>query len=81
MMAASMNAFAGLELDSIAAVVIGGVSLAGGRGTLVGAVLGAIIIGAINNGMNVMAVHPAYQDIVKGVIIIIAVTIDMMRRR
>jgi ribose transport system permease protein len=81
MMAASMNAFAGLELDSIAAVVIGGVSLAGGRGTLVGAVVGAIILGVINNGMNVMAVHPAYQDVVKGVIIIIAVTIDMMRRR
>ena len=81
MMAASMNAFVGLELDSIAAVCIGGVSLAGGRGTLVGVVLGAIIIGTINNGMNVMAVHPAFQDIVKGVIIIIAVTIDMMRRR
>jgi ribose transport system permease protein len=81
MMAASMNAIKGLELDSIAAVVVGGVSLAGGRGTLVGVVLGTIILGAINNGMNVMAVNPAYQDIVKGVIIIVAVTIDMIRRR
>jgi ribose/xylose/arabinose/galactoside ABC-type transport system permease subunit len=81
MMAASMNAIKGLELDSIAAVVVGGVSLAGGRGTLVGVVIGTIILGAINNGMNVMAVDPAYQDIVKGVIIIVAVTIDMIRRR
>jgi ribose transport system permease protein len=81
MMAASMNAIKGLELDSIAAVVVGGVSLAGGRGTLVGVVIGTIILGAINNGMNVMAVDPAYQDIVKGAIIIVAVTIDMIRRR
>lgn len=78
---ASMAAGTGLELDSIAAVVIGGVSLAGGRGTLVGVVLGTIIIGMINNGMNMMGVHPAYQSIIKGVVIFAAVAVDYLRRR
>jgi len=71
----------GLELDSIAAVVIGGVSLMGGRGNVIGAVIGVIILGVINNGMNVFAVSPAYQDIVNGAIIIAAVAADYVRRR
>jgi ribose transport system permease protein len=81
MMSASINALVGLELDSIAAVCIGGISLAGGRGTLIGAIIGAIIIGVVNNGMNVIGVHPAFQTIVKGIIILVAVTIDTIRRR
>jgi ribose/xylose/arabinose/galactoside ABC-type transport system permease subunit len=78
---ASMAAATGLELDSIAAVVIGGVSLMGGRGTIIGAVLGTIILGMINNGMNMMGMPPAFQSIVKGVVIFIAVAIDYLRRR
>jgi ribose/xylose/arabinose/galactoside ABC-type transport system permease subunit len=80
-MCGGMNTVMGLELDSIAAVCIGGVSLMGGRGTLLGAVLGNMILGVVNNGMNVGALSPAYQDVVKGAIIITAVAIDYRRRR
>jgi ribose/xylose/arabinose/galactoside ABC-type transport system permease subunit len=80
-MAASMTVMAGLELDTIAAVVIGGVSLAGGRGTIIGAIIGTIIIGVINNGLNILGVGAGVQEMVKGIIIYTAVTIDMQRRR
>lgn len=79
-MSASLRTLLGLELDTIAAVVIGGVSLAGGRGTLIGVVLGAIIIGVINNGLTVLGAGPAPQSIVKGAIIFAAVAIDYWRR-
>jgi len=81
LMSGSLLGATGLELDSIAAVVIGGVSLAGGRGTLIGVVLGVFIMGVINNGMNLMVVPAAYQKIVKGIIIVVAVAVDSMRRR
>jgi len=71
----------GLELDSIAAAVIGGVSLMGGRGTLIGVVLGTLIIGVVNNAISVLRADPATASIVKGTIIILAVVIDYMRRR
>jgi len=80
-MCGGMNTVMGLELDSIAAVCIGGVSLMGGRGTLLGAILGVLILGVINNGMNVVALPPAYQDVVKGAIIVVAVAVDYRRRR
>jgi putative xylitol transport system permease protein len=80
-MAAFTGTAEGLELDSITAVCIGGVSLMGGRGTLVGVVIGVLILGVINNGMNVFAIEPALQFFVKGAIIIIAVAVDTMRRR
>ena len=80
-MCGGMTTAVALEMDSIAAVVIGGVSLMGGRGTLVGAVLGILIMGVINNGMNVFALDPAFHDLVKGAIIIAAVAIDYIRRR
>lgn len=78
---ASMVTLRGLEINSIAAVCIGGVSLAGGRGTLIGVIIGVIIIGVINNGMNILGVGPAFQDLVRGAIILTAVTIDYTRRR
>ena len=71
----------GLELDSIAAVTVGGVSIVGGRGNIIGAVIGVLIISAIHNGLNILGIHSAFQNIVKGVIIIIAVSIDYLRRR
>jgi putative xylitol transport system permease protein len=80
-MSGGTKTVAGLELDSIAAACIGGVSLAGGKGTLIGAVIGAIILGVINNGMNVFALDPTYRDVVKGAIIIAAVAVDYLRRR
>ena len=80
-MVASMQSVPYLELDAISSVVIGGVSLAGGRGSIIGVVLGVLILGVIHNGMGVMAVDPAFQDMIKGAIIYAAVAIDYTRRR
>lgn len=78
---ASMVTLLGLELDTIAIVCIGGISLAGGRGNLIGVIIGTIILGVINNGMNILGVDPSFQDLIKGAIILAAVTIDVVRRR
>ena len=80
-MCASMGSTAGLELDSIAAVVIGGVSLAGGKGSMIGVLLGVLIIGVINNGMNLAGLNIWMQDLVKGGVIFAAVAIDAWRSR
>ena len=80
-MAASMLVAVGFELDTIAACVVGGISLFGGRGTLVGILIGVLIIGFLNNGMNIMGVPPPVQEVVKGSIIIGAVASDTLRRR
>ncbi|MGM0508842.1 MAG: sugar ABC transporter permease [Fusobacteriota bacterium] len=69
------------ELDTIAAVVIGGTSLSGGSGTITGSIIGAFIIGIINNGMSLMGVPSFYQLIVKGAIIIIAVWFDVLNKK
>jgi ribose transport system permease protein len=73
---AQPNAGMSYELDSIAAVVIGGTSLSGGRGTIMGTVLGAIIIGVLNNGLVLLNVSPFWQQVVKGGVILLAVIID-----
>ncbi len=78
---ATMQTLAGLELNSIATVAIGGVSLFGGRGNLIGVVIGVLILGVIDNAMSVMGVDPSIQGIVTGVIIIAAVAADLIRRR
>jgi len=70
----------GYELDAIAAVVIGGGSLMGGRGTVWGAVVGALIMSAIRFGLNVLGMSPFLQQIVVGVILIVAVYLDTVRR-
>ncbi len=67
------------ELDAIAAVVIGGTSLSGGVGSIAGTLLGALIIGTINNGLDLLGVSSAYQQIVKGCIIVVAVLLDYSR--
>jgi ribose transport system permease protein len=66
----------GYELDSIAAVVIGGTSLSGGRGSILGTVLGCLIIGVLNNGLIILDVQHDWQQVVKGVVIVAAVAID-----
>ncbi|MBV7273292.1 ribose ABC transporter permease [Clostridium thailandense] len=73
---ASPNAGSGFELDAIAAVVLGGTSLAGGEGSVIGTIIGAMIIGVLNNGLNLMNVSPFYQLIVKGFVILLAVILD-----
>jgi inositol transport system permease protein len=71
----------GYELDAIAASVIGGTSLMGGVGTIPGTIVGALIIGVLNNGMGLLGISPYTQQIAKGIIIITAVSIDVVRNR
>ncbi len=66
----------GYELDAIAAVVIGGTSLTGGRGRISGTLIGILILGVISNGLNIVGVSSFYQEVVKGLIILIAVFLD-----
>ena len=77
----TMAAVDGLEIDAIAVTVIGGISLMGGRGSVIGVVIGTFILGVISNGMNILGVAPAYHTIAKGAIIYAAVAIDYIRRR
>src|SRR5579872_5524303 len=69
------------ELDAIAAVVIGGTSLAGGSGTIGGTIIGALIIGVLNNGMSLLGVSSFYQLIIKGLIISLAVWFDVLQKK
>ncbi len=78
---AQTNAGMGYELDAIAAAVLGGTSLAGGIGTMIGTLVGALIIGILNNSMNMMSVPYFYQLIVKGVVILIAVWLDVRSKK
>jgi len=73
---AQPNAGVSYELDAIAAVVIGGTSLSGGKGSIWGTVLGAVIIGVLNNGLVLLNVSPFWQQVVKGAVILLAVIID-----
>jgi len=78
---AQPNAGTSYELDAIAAVVIGGTSLSGGRGSIWGTVLGALIIGVLNNGLVLLDVSPFWQQVVKGGVILLAVIIDKMNTK
>ncbi len=66
----------GYELDAIAAVVLGGTSLSGGKGRITGTLIGALIIGTLNNGLNILNVSSFYQQVVKGIVILLAVLMD-----
>jgi len=78
---ATPSAGFGYELDSIAAVVIGGTSLSGGRGTILGTVLGCLIIGVLNNGLVLLEISPFWQQVIKGFVILAAVAVDRMGGR
>jgi ribose transport system permease protein len=71
----------GLELEAIAAVVIGGTSLQGGRGSITGTVVGALIVAVLTNGLRVTAVPQEWQSVVVGCVILVAVYVDMLRRK
>jgi len=77
---ASPNAGVGFELDAIAAVVLGGTTLVGGEGSVVGTIIGALIIGVLNNGLNLMNVSPFYQSIIKGIVILLAVMSEKKKK-
>jgi ribose transport system permease protein len=81
LMSGQPNAGIGFELDAIAAVVLGGTSIAGGRGSIVGTLIGALTLGVLNNGLNLMGVSPYTQKILKGAIIILSVLASTWRRR
>jgi ribose/xylose/arabinose/galactoside ABC-type transport system permease subunit len=70
-----------LTLDTIMAVVIGGVSLFGGKGSIIGVLFGVLILGVLNNGMNMAGLNIFTQYMVKGVVILAAVGVDVWRRR
>ncbi|WP_419823843.1 ribose ABC transporter permease [Anoxybacterium hadale] len=77
---AQPTAGVGYELDAIAAVVLGGTSMSGGIGTISGTVIGALIIGLLNNALNLLQVPSYYQDVAKGVVILIAVLLDRKQK-
>jgi ribose transport system permease protein len=68
------------ELDAIAAVVLGGTSLSGGKGWIVGTLIGALIIGVLNNGLNLLGVSSFFQQVVKGLVILLAVLLDRKKQ-
>jgi ribose transport system permease protein len=72
---------AGYELQAIAAVVIGGTSLSGGKGSIVGTVIGALIISVLNNGLQIMSIPQEWQNVILGCVILVAVYADMARKR
>jgi fructose transport system permease protein len=78
---ASPNAAVDVNLDSITAVVIGGTSLFGGRGSLLGTLLGALIVGVFRNGLFLAGVDQYYQNLAVGVLIIAAVAVDQWIRK
>ena len=75
------TAATGYEMDAITAVIIGGTSMTGGVGKISGTIIGALIIGVLNNGLILLGVSSYYQQIIKGVIIAVAVLLDMRTKR
>jgi ribose transport system permease protein len=80
LMSGQPNAGIGFELDAIAAVVLGGTSIAGGRGSIVGTLIGAVTLGVLNNGLNLMSVSPYTQKILKGAVILVAIYLGSLKR-
>lgn len=81
LLSAQPTAGTSYELEGIAAAVIGGVSMMGGQGSIAGAVMGAFIVGVMRNGLNILGVNSFVQQVITGLIIIVAVYFDIMRRR
>jgi ribose transport system permease protein len=79
--AASPIAASGLELSVVTAIVLGGASLSGGRGTVLGTVLGLVIIGVLNNGLTLLNVTTFWQDVARGTLLVLAVSFDRLRQR
>ena len=71
----------GYELQAIAAVVIGGTSLQGGKGSIIGTLIGALIVGTVTNGLRIMSIPQEWQTVILGLVILVAVYTDSLRRR
>lgn len=78
---AAPDAARGYELYAIAACVIGGTSLSGGRGTIFGAIIGALIMASLDSGMSILNVDPFFQDIIKGAVLVLAVYLDVASKK
>ena len=78
---ATLAQASGLELETLAAVAIGGVSLSGGKGTILGVILGVLIVGVIGNGLNILGAGPTAQNLVKGGLLVFVVVLDTDRAR
>ncbi|PYI39267.1 sugar ABC transporter permease [Arthrobacter psychrolactophilus] len=78
---ANPKAGEGFELDAIAAVFIGGAAVTGGVGTVIGAIIGGLIIGILNNGMSIMGVGTEFQQLIKGLVLLAAVAFDVFNKR
>jgi ribose transport system permease protein len=77
----SGNAATGLEFSAVTAVVLGGASLAGGRGSITGTILGVLVIGVVNNGIVLLNIESFWQDVTRGTLLIFAVAVDQLRLR
>ncbi|WP_413743028.1 ABC transporter permease [Sodalis sp. RH15] len=81
LMSGQPNAGEGFELDAIAAVVLGGTAITGGKGAIIGTLVGAMMLGILNNGLNLMGVSPYVQNVIKGGIILAAIYISSEKRK
>ncbi len=81
LMSGQPNAGVGFELDAIAAVVIGGTAMSGGRGAIIGTLIGAMLLGVLNNGLNLAGISPYVQNVIKGIIILVAIYIGTSKRK
>ena len=77
---ATPKAGVGFELDVIAAVFIGGASMTGGSGKIIGVVVGALIMGVMNNGMSILGIGIDYQQVIKGLVLLAAVIFDVYNK-
>ncbi|RFC63432.1 ribose ABC transporter permease [Fulvimarina endophytica] len=80
LMSGQPGAGVAFELDAIAMVVLGGAAISGGRGLILGTLIGAVLLGIINNGLNLIGINPYLQDVIKGLIILLAIYISRERR-
>lgn len=71
----------GMEFDVISAVILGGASLSGGKGSIAGALFGALLLGTLSNGMVMLNIHTYWQQIISGVVLVVAVVFDVIKRR
>ena len=71
----------GWEFEGVTATVIGGVSLAGGKGKVFGVLLGAIVVGLLTNGMTLLTINSYWQDVIKGVVLVLAIAIDVYKTK
>ncbi len=81
LMSGQPNAGVAFEMDAIAAVVIGGAAMSGGKGTIIGTIIGALLLGVLNNGLNLMGINPYAQKVIQGIIILIAIYIGTEKRK